>query len=82
MHGTACLFPIFRVRNLFKAKKERKAAISLVKLTEEFRMQVINLWLLKKEVCLSRMSYMSQKFYFDAKTSKKRASYMLPRNLL
>ncbi|XP_027056627.1 uncharacterized protein LOC113683571 [Pocillopora damicornis] len=28
-----------RVRNLFKAKKERKAAISLVKLTEEFRMQ-------------------------------------------
>lgn len=43
MHGTACSFPIFRVRNLFKAKKERKAAISLVKLTEKFRMQVINL---------------------------------------
>lgn len=43
MHGTTSLFPIFRVRNLFKAKKERKAAISLVKLTEEFRMQVINL---------------------------------------
>ncbi|PFX26904.1 uncharacterized protein LOC111328278 [Stylophora pistillata] len=28
-----------RVRNLFKAKKERNAAISLVKLTEEFGMQ-------------------------------------------